>query len=329
MSKWAVLVVHGVGDTGPGITVDNFLWSLVEYGAALRPDGARRVLWYPDRPPGNAPAGEPPELFPVHVRRAAIPGAAAPAPTEAVLAEVYWADLSRIRDGTLHLLLGLVSMIFLLRFIPDWAAYLDGRLARLVRLLLHVASWWLCGPVAAVNALLAVLAGGYFWVVLPLTPQITAGLRAAGWEADPQAAGRAGLLALSGLVAAGSAGVTAWCRLRRAGSTWARFWFAAAVAAAVTTTAIGLVPTQQWFVFLPRGVQAGHLPAAAEYPVAVLLGLLEAVRIGFFTLNAYLFAVVIPVWAAALVLGSGGRRPGRPWPPPWRRPSPRWPCGCS
>ena len=86
--KWAVLVVHGVGDTGPGVTVDNFVSALAANNEGLHPDGRVEVHWLRDPPPPlskNAPVsakrcsrlrdrqGEP--LFPVHIRRVKVGGA--------------------------------------------------------------------------------------------------------------------------------------------------------------------------------------------------------------------------------------------------------------
>ena len=153
VSKWAVLVVHGVGDTGPGVTVDNFLWSLVDSGAKLQPDGQQEVRWATEPLPGDASPGASggspgadrggalPATFPIHVRRARVKAAPASPKVEVVFAEVYWADLSRIREGGLHLLYGVISSIFFLRFIPDWAAHMKRKGARWLRLLLHYVSW--------------------------------------------------------------------------------------------------------------------------------------------------------------------------------------------
>src|SRR4051794_35924274 len=108
MSKWAVLVVHGVGDTRPGVTGDIFMWSLVAHGAILQPDGFRLVRWLPEQTGTSAPekgndqSGEESlrgvKLFPLHERLADITDATGDQPKQAVFAEVYWADLSRIRE---------------------------------------------------------------------------------------------------------------------------------------------------------------------------------------------------------------------------------------
>jgi hypothetical protein len=94
--KWAVIVVHRVGDTGPGVTVDTFLSSLTSERPRLRPDGRFEVHLLPDTQPPHGPLA--PYItnslnatFPMHVRRAAIlPPAGGPVggPEEAVFAAV-------------------------------------------------------------------------------------------------------------------------------------------------------------------------------------------------------------------------------------------------
>ena len=99
-SKWAVLVIHGVGDSKPGVTVDAFVPTLAAARPGhLCPDG--RVEFAGFAPTAAHPEAGPPqqarlqkvELFPVHIRCAAVT-AGAGSPSEAVFAEVYSADLS-------------------------------------------------------------------------------------------------------------------------------------------------------------------------------------------------------------------------------------------
>jgi hypothetical protein len=102
-SKWAVLVVHGVGETGPGATVDAFVPSLAAARPeAVDPDGDVEILWLrpdaiprppnaPPPPPPFPPQETPPEpnpVFPVHVRRARLAGGDG-GPDQAIFAEVY------------------------------------------------------------------------------------------------------------------------------------------------------------------------------------------------------------------------------------------------
>src|SRR5262249_28990348 len=187
MSRWAVVVVHGVGDTGPGVTVDTLLPCLMALNDSLRPDGAPEVRWLPEpRPPASAaplpnlpqpatpplpPEDLPINLFPVHVRHARATAPLAGKPAEATFAEVYWADLARVGEGAFTLMLRLLSAVFLLRFIPDWAARQPGPPWRLpLLLLLPVASWLLYGPAAALSAFVAFTLAVYYFVVEPLHP---------------------------------------------------------------------------------------------------------------------------------------------------------------
>jgi hypothetical protein len=156
-NKWAVMVVHGVGTTGPGVTVDAFLSSyLATVGTArAEPAFSSSVLWLEDAPlhpragaspqPENAPI----KTFPVHLRRAKTA-----AGDFVTFVEVYWSDLSSVKEGKLNLLVGLVRAIFSLGYVSDQAAAQDGFLARLLRLLLFATSRVLCGPVAALTTLL-------------------------------------------------------------------------------------------------------------------------------------------------------------------------------
>jgi hypothetical protein len=241
MSKWAVMVVHGVGDTGPGVTVDGFLGALRGARPNLKPDGKVEVHMLRDDPPPR-PRSRPPDdavtrLFPVHVRRARIESAPAGGPGQAVFAEVYWADLSTIREGTVHLLLGLVATIFSLRYIADQAAVMPEVppgvrettpesvarwSARLLRFLLRITAFLLCGPVAAVSALTACVLAADYLVLHYL-------------KAESSATTETGLLVL-GAVATVIAGVACWrCVCEYSGTTWMRFWFWFGVASALMT----------------------------------------------------------------------------------------------
>ena len=68
-SKWAVLVVHGVGDTGPGITVDTFTASLAVKRPRLHLDGRVEVHWLPDSLPEQPQTAPDVPIFPAHFRR--------------------------------------------------------------------------------------------------------------------------------------------------------------------------------------------------------------------------------------------------------------------
>lgn len=152
---WAVLVVHGVGDTGPGITVDALLPTLATVNLNLLPDGIQEVRWLSE--PGATDLLKP---FPVHVRRATVGTPREDDPHTATFAEVYWADLSRIRATIVDLLFALVSLVFLIRFVTDQAVAIDQPkglprwATQWMRLLLYCTGWILIGPIAAQTALL-------------------------------------------------------------------------------------------------------------------------------------------------------------------------------
>jgi hypothetical protein len=227
--KWAVLVVHGVGDTEPGATVDRFLGTLTAGGRRLHPDGGVEIRHFPDLPPGQPKAADDVALFPAHIRRAAIVprsgGPAAPAvdePREAVFAEVYWADLSRVREGTVPRLLGLLSTDFSLRYITDQAAVMPAGPAtpaetnarnhsRWLRFLLSLAARILCGPIAALSGFLA--------CTLALDDLL------ALWSPH-RARGPAELAMLLLSVSAAAAGGFAWgwARRKESGTTWTWLW---------------------------------------------------------------------------------------------------------
>jgi hypothetical protein len=227
-SKWAVLVVHGVGDTGQGVTVDSLVAALALRRPRLQPDGRVEIYQLADKPPDQPQHAPDVTFFPAHVRRAQIlPGAGAPAgePEEAVFAEVYWADLSTVREGTLQLILSLLSTIFLLRFISDQAAVMPDQpttrsanwargMARWLRALLHLATSFLCGPIAALSAFLAYVLAAYYLVLLPLkTP------------AD------LGMLIVSAIATVGGGIAWLYCSRKHSGSTWTRLWASCAVVA--------------------------------------------------------------------------------------------------
>jgi hypothetical protein len=285
-SKWAVLVVHGVGDTRPGATVDSFLPALAAARAGtVHPDGRRDVLWlHPDgyATPAVPPEEAPPEadsVFPVHIRSAAVT-AGADEPEQAVIAEVYWADLSRIREGVFHSILALISTIFLVRFISDQAAVMPlepttaranraRAAARWLRAALYLSAWLLNGPIAALCLLLAcVLAVDN--VLLPYL----------GFQPISPVAHE--MVFMSVGLAAGLVGGIAWFYGRRAnwGSTWMRVWGALALTGLIFAGVVAvheqLAPSAQdgavravaaWVGTTTTQAPEGANPARAAGPV--------------------------------------------------------------
>jgi hypothetical protein len=90
---WGVVVVHGVGETQPGATVNAFvptLLGLEEYKdkmTAAEPQEVELVVDPSDRPSEDV-------RFPMHLRRVLIRQPRDGTPRQAVFAEVFWADLA-------------------------------------------------------------------------------------------------------------------------------------------------------------------------------------------------------------------------------------------
>jgi hypothetical protein len=322
-AKWAVLVVHGVGDTGPGVTVDCLVNVLAANRSRLQPDGRVEIHQLPDMTPQVPVPSNGLAFFPVHIRRAKIlprPGAPACDPTEAVFAEVYWADLSTIREGTIELILSLLSTIFFLRFISDQAAVMPDQpatrsagltrvLARWLRFFLHLATFLICGPISALAAFLGCVLAVNYLVLFRLRSVFLGGL------AD------VGMFSLSAIAAL--AGCLAWlyCSRRNSGSTWTQFWSSFALTA---TLAAMIVVWRQFpaysepswkplmaFVRNQLGLSEGSLAGIPGYAAVILfvieslLMLLSAIVLVGLIVLAWSLLLAPKPWRAALAAAYG------------------------
>jgi hypothetical protein len=138
--KWVVLLVHGVGDTEPGRMIDLVTPAVAEVNPTLQLHDRYEVVRLPDDLPENKGR---PTLFDVFLRRATAGS------TKAVFAEVFWADLSRSREGTFELVVGIFRLIFGIRHLSDQAAVQQGRAAALLRMLVYATIFFLRGPLLA------------------------------------------------------------------------------------------------------------------------------------------------------------------------------------
>jgi hypothetical protein len=165
---WAVLVVHGVGFTRPGQTLESFLSGLRTLsGNHLEEIGPPEVLMLDKAqetlpPHAHAEHRSDSEIplrdrFPMHRRRTRIENPRAGTPGKAVFAEVFWSDISRTHNQTLSILLRLVTIVFQLRFVVDRAAAPPDGSARWFRFVAYLASMVLCGPIAALNVMILIL----------------------------------------------------------------------------------------------------------------------------------------------------------------------------
>ena len=247
--KWAVLVVHGVGNTRPGATVDALVSSLAATNPNVRPDGNIEVLQLPDkdvrwlienhenypthrqRTPAKARdrllrAPRMLTTFPMHFRRAALK--VNHGPREAIFAEVYWADLSKIREGTLSLILSLLGTVFSLRHIMEQAVNnIEWWGARWMRTIVYISAWWLCGPIAALYGFMLYVLTSYYLLVFPLKqpsrPNGPISPVIEDWW----------LFVLTVIALLASAVAWIFCRWNNSGSTWTRLWASFLVVSAV------------------------------------------------------------------------------------------------
>jgi hypothetical protein len=318
--KWAVLVVHGVGDTGPGVTVDTFLSSLTPERPRLRPDGRVEVHLLPDTQPPQKPLASNittslSVTFPMHVRRAVIlPPSGGPdgSPEEAVFAEVYWADLSTLRQGTIYLILGLLSSVFSLRYLADqaavmppedpgsrWPEKLARSSARWLRFILHLTAALLCGPIAGLSALLACVMVGDALVYPGLSKLV--GTRELFEVILSTLAGLGGL---------------AWAYASRQTSTttWTRFWFCFGLAAIIGSmimiwkrsvgTSVPFPAYVNNLVNLQFGSSVPRLEAISRYSA----GIYFVLQLSYLLMVSLMFAALI-FWAIAFAFAPVRWRP--------------------
>lgn len=139
-----VMVIHGVGDPAPGETLSLFARSIAEVDQPL--NEGQDVVWLDEKSPNP----EYVQRFATHVRQLDV------GEERAVLAEVFWGDLSRVRRGLLGAAIGLVEILFGLQFVAYAAASQSGRAAQVLRDLGKAAARILHGPALAVTFVLAV-----------------------------------------------------------------------------------------------------------------------------------------------------------------------------
>lgn len=139
-----VMVIHGVGDPAPGETLSLFARSIAQIEQPL--NEAQDVVWLDEKSPNP----EYVQRFATHVRQLDV------GEEKALLAEVYWGDLSRVRRGLLGAAIGLVEILFGLQFVAYAAASQSGRAAQVLRDLGKIAARILHGPALAVTFVLAV-----------------------------------------------------------------------------------------------------------------------------------------------------------------------------
>ncbi len=277
--RWAVILVHGVGETKPADMIDAVapILSAVQDPTHEPADGLD-VMQLPD---------EDGKTFPVFMRRDQI-GAAA-----VLFAEVFWADLSRIRRGSLALLAGIYYLVFSVRYIADQGSAQPGMAPALLRALLRTAAYLLRGPMFALYTIATLYA------IISLAAE---GLRRFGWPIDvhgaPIAPAVFGALGLAAVVAGLAAAWRTWRTPYFTSPPWIVLALVGAAAVALSVLALTRpdAPPLRW---LPEAVRReystiGGVGEAEFYAAAATLAANWVLRI----IAGVMLAALLPLgWA--------------------------------
>ena len=249
---------------GPLSTPSSRAWLHNDRGCD--PDGRVEIHRLPDSQPLDDHDQLETPFFKTHVRRARIlpphganPNAIPNIPTEAVFAEVHWADLSAIREGVLNLLFKVFAAIFSIRFFAAQGTVLptnlahDARIpvrwpARWLRFLLHMVATLLCGPIGAFSVFLTgVLAADFF---LKLVVRAFTGDPASAKMEGP---GEESMFLLSTTAIVAGFGFWLACRRWHSSSNWTRFWGSLGLAGMIALVLVSIHhinPREGFWLFL-------------------------------------------------------------------------------
>ncbi len=279
--KHLVVVVHGLGDDEPGTALRSLARSLAAATGGER-EPVEEVLWLPESDDRQV------ELFPCHVERLREGG------TETVLAETYWADLSRLGKGALHLLFGVFRLLLgfhqLIRQAADPARSGEAardRVAAAFRALCLAGAYLLRGPAAA-----GILVWLPLWVAAvtgSATPE-TAAIR-------PDDLVRGLLTAISLIAVAVGVGMF---RLQAGSDRALALWLALVGGACLLLSILSW--THPWLL-ARMGVPAASLHRPAELFASLLA---DAPLLGAFVLAV----LAVPLWLVARVRAAPVLRPG-------------------
>lgn len=146
-----VLVVHGVGDPEPGETLSLFARSIADQAQPLTEN--QEVLWLEEEGTDDRMVN----TFSSHVRHLSFRNGADESGSVS-LVEVFWGDLSRVKKGTIGAIVGLIQIVFGLRYLAYVAADQNSAPARMLQWLGMLVSRVIHGPLLAINAVLLLLA---------------------------------------------------------------------------------------------------------------------------------------------------------------------------
>lgn len=153
--RWGVILVHGVGESEPGQTLNWFVPTF-ENMRGLRPQlkEERRIA----REPEGHEFVMPMQTVDLTASVGESPTSpTAGGPKKAVFAELYWADLARAGDSPFDLIFRVFTILFRVYYLSQQAARMPGVLSWLLRVCLYFVSGILCGPIAALNGFMLLL----------------------------------------------------------------------------------------------------------------------------------------------------------------------------
>lgn len=164
-----VVVVHGVGETHPGDTIDSLMAGLKAVDPTLISYAYGRHYRLPEqRPTGPGDAS-------IHTQEATLGSASV------TLVEMHWADLTKVGVGQLQSLLMFFRITFEAHHLVDGLLQTDRSfIGRLYLLLLRIATSWLRGPIAGLSVcfICAGLALVFLEQILEALPQSAAATKA-------------------------------------------------------------------------------------------------------------------------------------------------------
>ncbi|MGO8898085.1 MAG: hypothetical protein ACLQU5_07015 [Isosphaeraceae bacterium] len=136
--RWSIVVVHGVGDTDPGHTIDAVAGPMMQVNPCLSFDNCKLVFDVGEQTQDGKKAD-----FPVFLRRGR-------AGNENVsLFECYWADLTRVGTGTPQFLVELFRVVYGIRHLAIQATSVPGKASCFLNLLYRLVLFLLQGPIFA------------------------------------------------------------------------------------------------------------------------------------------------------------------------------------
>lgn len=211
----AMVVAHGVGEAEPGYAVAT-LSNTLSSCAGVGRDAELRVRHLIDP---SAPAQQWDRTFPVSMSQCRLASG-----HQLTLAELYWADLTKIGPSRMDAVLGFFRIIFEAHHFVDGMLGGRDRGSRLLRQVLLTASWMLRGPLIG----LVISTAALLWTSLYVVPE---------WVGHYEALWFGGTLAV---VAAIGVAILVWAIRRRDESWYDPVVWTALISAAMCVFFFGL-----------------------------------------------------------------------------------------